>query len=104
MDTTGWDGVAAALEDVDFPANKQDLVNHVRHRQADDRTVRLVRAMPLGVYRNISEVRSSVRLNPAADDGLDASQTAARARSPHSGRIAQHLREPQTPGPLDETA
>ena len=69
MDSSGWAGVAAALEDFDFPGNKQDLVNHVRQRRADDQTVRLIRAMPVGVYRNISEVRSSVRLDRAADDG-----------------------------------
>jgi len=92
---SGWGAVAEALRDFDFPGNKQDLVNHVRARNADDQTVRLIRALPVGVYRNISEVRSSVPLDPAADDGQDTADRAARARSPHSGRIAQHLRDPE---------
>jgi hypothetical protein len=63
MDSSGWAGVAAALADFAFPGNKQDLVNHVRQRQADDRTVRLIRAMPVGVYRNISEVRAGMTIH-----------------------------------------
>jgi hypothetical protein len=51
------------LADFDFPGNKQDLVNHARQRQADDRTVRLIRAMPVGVYRNISEVRAGMTIH-----------------------------------------
>jgi hypothetical protein len=47
---------------------------------------------PLATYRNISEIRSSVPLDPAEDDGLSASERAERARSPHT-RVAEHLRD-----------
>jgi molybdopterin biosynthesis enzyme len=101
MSTSEWDGVAVALEDIDFPADKEDLVKHVEAKPADEHTVKLIRALPVATYANISEIRSSVRLDPAADDGEDASERAARRHSSHSEHIAPHLRDRDQP-PLDE--
>jgi hypothetical protein len=67
MDSNGWADVAAALADVDFPANKQDLVNHARVRQVDDRTLNLVRSLPVAVYRNLVDVRDALRRTPEDD-------------------------------------
>jgi hypothetical protein len=60
MDSNGWAAVAQALADVDFPSNKQDLVNHVRNGGADHRTVEIVQALPIGVYRNLVDVRDAL--------------------------------------------
>jgi uncharacterized protein DUF2795 len=57
MDTNQWDKVATALRAVGFPANRQDLVNHARQAQADDQTVALLRGLPVGIYRNLVDVR-----------------------------------------------
>jgi Protein of unknown function (DUF2795) len=57
MDTNRWDKVAAALRAVDFPANRQDLVNHARQAQADEQTVTALRELPVGIYRNLVDVR-----------------------------------------------
>lgn len=92
MGHSGWTGVAEALEDLDFPVTKQQIVDHALDKRADDDVLRLLRGLPVETYRNISEVRSSVPLDPADDDGLTDADKARQARSPHSSRIAGHLR------------
>ena len=54
------------LQDGDFPADKEALVAHAESRGGaqDSAAGRALRAMPLGTYNNISEVRSSVALPP----------------------------------------
>lgn len=79
MDRT-WDRLTKTLEDLDFPAGKEEIVAHAGRRGADPETLRLVRALPLATYRNISELRSSVPLDPAADEEVDAAGRAGRAR------------------------
>jgi hypothetical protein len=61
-----FNDVQHLLEDLDFPADKDRLVAHAESRGAayDSPAVRALRAMPVGMYRNISEVRSSVDLPP----------------------------------------
>jgi hypothetical protein len=57
MDTNQWDKVATALRAADFPANRQDLVNHARQSSADEQTVAVLRGLPVGIYRNLVDVR-----------------------------------------------
>jgi hypothetical protein len=92
MGQNGWAGVAEALNDIDFPADKQQIVDHAQQRDVEHDVLRLLRGLPVETYRNISEVRSSVPLDPAEDDGLTAGERAAKARSPHGHRVAEHLR------------
>jgi hypothetical protein len=61
MDSTQWIVVADALRSADFPANRQDLVNHARHQPADDRTLALIAALPIAVYRNLVDVRDRLQ-------------------------------------------
>ncbi len=58
--------VQSLLEDLDFPADKEAIVNHAAERGGapDSAAVRALRAMPLATYRNMSEIRSSVDLRP----------------------------------------
>ena len=62
-----FDDVQELLNDVDFPASKQDLVAHAESRGGahDSPAVKALRAMPLGTYDNMSQVRSSVALPPS---------------------------------------
>ena len=92
MADNAWAGVAEALNDLDFPASKQEIVDHAETRNAEHDVVRLLRGLPVETYRNISEVRSSVPLDPAEDDGVTAAQRAQQARLPHGNRVAEHLR------------
>jgi hypothetical protein len=64
MQRTQWDAVAAVLRDAGYPANRQDLVNHARVRKVDDRTLGVIRALPIGIYRNLVEVRERAEAIP----------------------------------------
>lgn len=87
-----WTHVQEALRDLDFPATKEEIVRHAEG-YGDRTTVRMARALPLATYRNMGEIRSSVPLDPAQDEGLTPADEVRRARSPHDHRIAQHLRD-----------
>jgi hypothetical protein len=54
------------LNDVDFPANKQDLIDAAHRNGCDDETVRAMRAIPPETYTNTGQVAASVTI---ADDG-----------------------------------
>ena len=66
MSTNTFAEVQTLLEDLDFPADKDAIVEHATGRGAayDSAAVRALRAMPPATYRNISEIRSSVDLRP----------------------------------------
>jgi Protein of unknown function (DUF2795) len=93
MDSSVFAAVQQALADLDFPASKDAIVRHAQDRSAAEAALRLLKALPLATYRSISEIRSSVPLDPAAEDGQTASQKADQVRSRHSKRIAEHLRD-----------
>ena len=93
MDPKVWDEAEKALGDFDFPASKEDVVAHAARRSGRDDVSRLLRAMPVGTYDNLEQVRRSVRINAAADEGQAVSEKAAKVRSPHSHHIAEHLRD-----------
>jgi hypothetical protein len=70
METTGWVGVAAVLDDFHFPGNRQDIVNHARQRHPGEDILRLVRGLPTGVYRNLTDVRDALRADRADEERL----------------------------------
>ena len=80
------------MSDLNFPADKDQIVTHAE-QYGDWQAVRLVKALPIATYRNMSELRASVRLDPAEDEGQTASLKAEHARSHHSHKIAEYLRE-----------
>jgi Protein of unknown function (DUF2795) len=92
MNGTSWAHVQEALSDLDFPARKDEIVSHARQR-GDEKAERLLKTLPPETYQNISEIRSSVHLDPAADDGQTPARKAEQARSGHSRQISEHLRE-----------
>src|SRR4030095_11713196 len=92
MNGTSWAHVQEALSDLDFPASKDDIVTYAE-QYGDWEAVRLVKALPIATYRNMNELRASVRFDPAEDEGQNASLKAEHARSHHSNRIAEYLRE-----------
>jgi len=96
MSDAGWKTVAQALSDLDFPATKQDIVDHVRRHGAPEPVQRLLRALPLGTYLNISEIRSSAPPEPEVDEGLSRSDQARQAwerNKAHNHLVAEHLRD-----------
>ncbi|GIE61832.1 hypothetical protein BJY16_006775 [Actinoplanes octamycinicus] len=66
MTDVAFTDVQKLLEDLDFPADKEEIVAHAEQNGGgpDSAAVRALRAMPLATYRNMSEIRSSVGLPP----------------------------------------
>jgi hypothetical protein len=88
-----WDDARQVLDDMDFPATKEDLVAHASGRSGHANVIRLLRELPLGTYDNVEQVRQSIRINASAAEGQTPSEKADKVRSPHSHRIAEHLRD-----------
>ncbi len=62
VDAVDPDAVKTALNDVDWPASKEQLVEHVESRGATPETIRGIRSLPLGDYDNIKQVMQSLPL------------------------------------------
>jgi hypothetical protein len=60
---------------VDFPANKQDLLEAADRNGCDDETVRALRAIPPETYTNVRQVTASVTI--ADEEGNDGAGEAA---------------------------
>jgi hypothetical protein len=88
-----WDEAEQVLNDMDFPASKEELVAHASGRSGHANVVRLFQALPLGTYDNVEQVWRSVRINASAAEGQTQSEKADKVRSPHSHRIAEHIRD-----------
>ncbi|MBO0871525.1 MAG: DUF2795 domain-containing protein, partial [Micromonosporaceae bacterium] len=78
-----WDEAAQALDDIDFPVGKDDIVTHASNRTDRPEVVRLLRAIPQGIYDNLGQVRQAVRIDPAWDEGQTPGRKAEQVRSPH---------------------
>lgn len=58
--SSGIEGSAAnvthALQGIDFPARKQDLISHAQEHNADEVVLKELRALPDQEYKNMAEV------------------------------------------------
>ena len=54
------DEVFQSLNDLDYPASKEDVVRHAETRGASEDVLRVVRALPLGDYASRDELRRSL--------------------------------------------
>ena len=66
MNAPQWDSVVEVLRTADFPANRQDLINHARVQGADDAAVALLWDLPVAIFRNFVDVRDAARGQSAA--------------------------------------
>ena len=89
------DDVYAHLDDVDFPADKDTIVEVAERAGAPEDVVRALRAMPPVEYASRGEVLQSAR----TEQPQDATRAAAQARDPHT-QIAQGDRDPGDTQPL----
>ncbi|HEX2047037.1 MAG TPA: DUF2795 domain-containing protein [Acidimicrobiales bacterium] len=48
------------LNDLDYPASKEDVVRHAESRGASEQVLRVVRALPLGDYASRAELTRSL--------------------------------------------
>ncbi len=92
-DETTRDQVLRYLGDVDYPADKDELIDGAERAGAPEAVVRSLRAIPPVEYRNRAEVVRSVPVDPGA--GRSASRAAEQARTHAPAGVAEHLREPR---------
>jgi hypothetical protein len=78
------------LNDVDFPATEDDLVQAAVRNRCDEDTARALRAIPPKTYGNLSEVLASV---PFADDRLSDAEKAAARRVHTKPGLAESAKE-----------
>ncbi|MEV5412789.1 DUF2795 domain-containing protein [Thermopolyspora sp. NPDC052614] len=90
--------VKEALNDLDFPADKQRIVEHARRHGADEATDRALSALPLGDYAGMAEVLRSVEVDPAPDR-TESERFQQRSRGRKA--VAEHLR-PREKTPIEE--
>ncbi|MEA5513198.1 DUF2795 domain-containing protein [Nodularia sp. UHCC 0506] len=48
--------ISRSLSGIDFPANKQDLVNHAREKKANQEVINVLQQMPEREYGNMADV------------------------------------------------
>ena len=60
MAEVALDEVFEPLDDLDYPASKEDVVRHAQTRGASEDVLRVLRALPLGDYASRAELTRSV--------------------------------------------
>lgn len=86
------------LNNVDYPAAKDDLVRTAVENGCDEETVRALRAIPPETYANFSEVLASV---PLADGRLSPAEKAEAHRIHTHPRLADSAKD-IPPNPIAE--
>ena len=87
------------LNDVDYPADKDALLDAAARNGCDDETSRALRAIPPEIYANPSEVMASVTLG---DDGLSDAEKAEAHRVHTKPGLAQSAKDIQPASPIIE--
>ncbi len=85
MPKTTKGGNRKCLNDVDFPANRQDLLDAAHRSGCNDGTRRAMRAIPPETYTNVAQVTASVSISD------EPCKTGVRERP--------RIRTPPGPGP-----
>ncbi|HEV7876108.1 MAG TPA: DUF2795 domain-containing protein [Nocardioides sp.] len=83
--------VVAYLDDVDFPAHRDDLVRAAEQAGAPQDVIKALRGMPPEEYGSKAEVMRSA--HTPAEPEQDPSVKAAQARDKRHQRIAEPLRD-----------
>ena len=60
MGDVSLDEVFEPLNDLDYPASKEDIVRHAESGGASEAVLRVVRALPLGDYASRAELTRSL--------------------------------------------
>ncbi len=60
MEDVSLEEVFEPLNDLDYPASKEDIVRHAEQRGATEAVLKALRALPLGDYASRAELTQSV--------------------------------------------
>lgn len=92
------DDVLGALQNVDFPADKTQLLEAARSAGASGEVMSALRGIPPETYTNRDDIVRSVRTDPDSDLGNSPAQRGEQARQGGKPGLSQHLREvPKSP-------
>lgn len=96
------DRIHAALEGLDYPASKDDVVAHAAQGQPDEAALRLLRALPVAIYDNREQVMAAVPFDQGAvGEGQDVEDRMnERRQHTHSG-LAEHEKD-HAQSPIEE--
>ncbi|MFI0352254.1 DUF2795 domain-containing protein [Actinomadura sp. 9N407] len=83
--------IADLLNDIDFPASKQQIVEHAHQAGPGTEAERALAALPLGDYDNLQEVLRSVPTDP--DPGRSASERDYQRTHHRKSGLAEHMRD-----------
>ena len=86
------------LQDVDFPVNKQDLLDAAERNGCNDETIRALRAIPPETYTNVSQVTASVTIKD--DESIDDADKAAARRTHTKPGLAESAKDIGSPSPI----
>jgi len=101
MRVQGMDEIRSVLNDLDFPASKEQVVEHARQVSTlGNHARRALAALPPGDYANLGEVLRSVPAAPAP--GRTASERMAQNRQHRKPLLAEHMRDRDLPPVEDE--
>lgn len=101
MAHTDVEEVLRAIQDVDYPAGKESLLQEARRTGASPETLAALRGLAPENYANREEVARSIRVDPASDLDLSPAQRAEQARRGGRHGQSQHLRDVAKP-PVEE--
>jgi Protein of unknown function (DUF2795) len=87
------------LNDVDFPASKQDLLDAAASHRGDDETVGALRGIPPETYNNLDQVLASVSIVDEGDAVRDTGKTAARRTHTKPG-LAESAKDIDNENPI----
>jgi hypothetical protein len=94
------DEIRSVLNELDFPASKEQVVEHARHRSAPGSGAeRALAALPIGIYANLGEVLRSVPADPAP--GRTESERMEQHLQHGKPLLAEHMRDRELP-PVEE--
>ncbi|MFD5181274.1 DUF2795 domain-containing protein [Streptomyces sp. NPDC058372] len=98
---TTLDEIFAALDAVDFPAGKEELLETAQRAGASGEVVRALQEIPAEEYGSREDIARSVRLDPDSDIPRTAGEKGEQARQGGKPGLSQHLRDVPKP-PVDE--
>jgi hypothetical protein len=95
MGDVSADDVRSVLQDVDYPASKEALLDAAFRAGAGSDVLKALRALPVEDYGNVDEVVRSV--DTAEATGQSPADKAVRARERAHPELAEHMRDRQAP-------
>lgn len=98
--TTTISELKKALSDVDFPATKNDLLDHAQRNSHDEGTVRAIGALPQVDYAKIDDVIASIELTDVGGPGEDTAKAAALRHHEKSGLAERNRDVDDSPNPI----